>query len=168
MVQHPRYKFVSLMDGEDSTLKCLQGVAKDMLGGAYFWGADAGGMWQSAGFEEHWDFFRDENNPLGANLNSYYPRPLFGNNKNQQTQTRYLQDASYLRMKNVQIGYTLPSSLTQRASMQSVRFYVSGDNLLTFSDITGVFDPELLGGDWGAGKLYPLSKVISVGLNINF
>ena len=52
--------------------------------------------------------------------------------------------------------------------LQRARFYVSGDNLLTFSDITGVFDPELLGGDWGAGKLYPLSKVISVGVNINF
>lgn len=169
----PRYKFGITLDagwkGFDFRM-FLQGVAKRdyMLGGAYFWGADGGGMWQSAGFEEHWDFFRDENNPLGANLNSYYPRPLFGNSKNQQTQTRYLQDASYLRLKNVQLGYTLPSSLTQKVSMQSVRFYVSGDNLLTFSDITGVFDPELLGGDWGAGKLYPLSKVISVGLNINF
>ncbi len=169
----PRYKFGITLDaawrGFDIRM-FLQGVGKRdyVLGGAYFWGADSGGMWQSAGFAEHWDFFRDEDNPLGANLDSYYPRPLFGNSKNMQTQTKYLQDASYLRVKNLQVGYTLPSSLVQKANIQNVRLYVSGDNLLTFSDITGVFDPELLGGDWGAGKLYPLSKVISVGLNINF
>ena len=52
--------------------------------------------------------------------------------------------------------------------MQSVRVYVSADNLLTISDISGMFDPEALGGDYGAGKLYPLQKTISVGLNVNF
>lgn len=169
----PRYKFGITLDaawkGFDFRM-FLQGVGKRdyVLGGPYFWGADAGGMWQSTGFEEHWDFFRDENNPLGANLDSYYPRPLFGSNKNQQTQTRYLQNAAYLRLKNIQLGYTLPGNVSEKVSLQSVRFYVSGDNLLTFSQITGIFDPELLGGDWGPGKLYPLSKVISVGLNINF
>jgi hypothetical protein len=73
-----------------------------------------------------------------------------------------------MRLKNLQIGYALPKSVTSMLKIQRARFYVSGDNLLTFSDITGVFDPELLGGDWGEGKLYPLSKVISVGVNINF
>lgn len=169
----PRYKFGITLDaswkGFDFRM-FLQGVGKRdyALEGPYFWGADAGGMWQSTGFEEHWNFFRSEDNPLGANLDSYYPRPLFGTNKNQQIQTRYLQNAAYLRLKNLQLGYTLPGSISQKASLQNVRFYVSGDNLLTFSQITGIFDPELLGGDWGAGKLYPLSKVISVGLNINF
>lgn len=52
--------------------------------------------------------------------------------------------------------------------MESVRVYVSGDNLLTFSGISGVFDPELLGSDWGDGKLYPLQRTISIGLNVNF
>jgi hypothetical protein len=93
---------------------------------------------------------------------------LFTTGKNQQTQSRYLQDASYLRLKNIQLGYSLPKSLIDRVKIQSVRVYVSADNLLTFSDITGVFDPELLGGDWGPGKLYPLSKTISMGVNINF
>ncbi|SMO41546.1 TonB-linked outer membrane protein, SusC/RagA family [Saccharicrinis carchari] len=168
----PRYKFGITLDaawkGFDMSM-FWQGVAKRdyALGGPYFWGA-SGGMWQSAGFKEHWDFFRAEDNPLGANLNSYYPRPLFTSNKNQRTQSRYLQDASYMRLKNIQLGYTLPKSLTDRVKIQSVRFYVSADNLLTFSDITGVFDPELLGGDWGAGKLYPLSKTISMGVNVNF
>ena len=169
----PRYKFGVTLDAAWKGIDLrvfFQGVGKRdyMLGGPYFWGA-SGGMWQSTAFEEHWDFFRDEDNPLGANLDAYYPRPLFsGEGKNQYTQTRYLQNAAYLRLKNIQLGYTLPSSIVNKAGMQNVRFYISGDNLLTLSEITGVFDPELLGGDWGNGKLYPLSKVISVGLNINF
>jgi TonB-linked SusC/RagA family outer membrane protein len=168
----PRYRYGVTLDaawkGFDMSM-FWQGVGKRdyALGGPYFWGA-SGGMWQSAGFQEHWDFFRAEDNPLGANLDSYYPRPLFTTGKNQQTQSRYLQDASYLRLKNIQLGYSLPKSLIDRVKIQSVRVYVSADNLLTFSDITGVFDPELLGGDWGPGKLYPLSKTISMGVNINF
>jgi len=169
----PRYKYGITLDAAWKGIDLrvfLQGVGKRdyMLGGPYFWGA-SGGMWQSTAFDEHWDFFREEGNPLGANLDAYYPRPLFsGEGKNQYTQTRYLQNAAYLRLKNIQLGYTLPSKLVEKANMQNVRFYISGDNLLTFSQVSGIFDPELLGGDWGNGKLYPLSKVISVGLNINF
>ncbi len=149
----------------------FQGIGKRdyVLGGPYFWGATGqGSQWQAAGFVEHWDFWRPEGDPLGANLNAYYPRVAFDGGKNTYTQTRYLQNASYMRLKNLQIGYALPKSLTSMLKIQRARFYISGDNLLTFSDITGVFDPELLGGDWGEGKLYPLSKVISVGVNINF
>ena len=76
--------------------------------------------------------------------------------------------AAYIRMKNIQLGYTLPKQWVSKAGMSSVRVYVSGDNLLTISDITGIFDPETLGGAWGDGKLYPLCKTISVGLNVNF
>ena len=60
----------------------------------------------------HEDYFRD--NPdhyLGLNLDSYYPRPLWGTYKNLQTQTRYLQNAAYLRIKNVQLGYTIADFL---------------------------------------------------------
>lgn len=169
---YPRYKFGLTLDGAWKGVDFrvfLQGVGKRdyVLGGPYFWGA-AGGMWQSAGFEEHWDFWRGTDHPLGANPNAYYPRPLFDNSKNQYTQTRYLQNAAYLRVKNIQLGYTFSQKMIQKAGMQSVRVYLSGDNMVTFSQITGIFDPELLGGDWGPGKLYPLSKVMSVGLNINF
>ena len=79
-----------------------------------------------------------------------------------------MQNAACLRVKNVQIGYTLPKSWTQKASMESVRFYISGDNLLTLTGISAIFDPETLGGDWGPGKLYPLQRTISVGVNVNF
>ena len=126
-------------------------------------------MWQSAAFVEHWDFYRPEGDPLGANKDAYYPRPQFTQSgKNQYTQTRYLQNAAYMRLKNIQLGYTLPQDIVKYAGMQSARFYVSADNLLTVSQITGIFDPELLGGDWGEGKLYPLSRTISFGVNLNF
>lgn len=169
----PRYKYGITLDaswkGFDISL-FFQGVGKRdyMLGGAYFWGA-TGGQWQSAGFEEHYDFFRPEGDPLGANLDAYYPRPLFASgDKNQKTQSRYLQNAAYIRLKNAQIGYTFPKLWMNKIGLQSVRLYVSGDNLWTASQITGIFDPETLGGEWGDGKLYPLSRTISVGLNVNF
>lgn len=168
----PRYNFGLTLDaawkGIDFSV-FFQGVAKRdyWLSGPYFWGA-ASGMWQSAGFKEHWDFWRAADDPLGANLNAYYPRANFDGGKNQYTQTKYLQNAAYIRMKNIQIGYTLPNQWTSKAGMSSVRVYLSGDNLFTLSDITGIFDPETLGGAWGDGKLYPLCKTISVGLNVNF
>lgn len=162
----PRYKFGLTLDGSWKGLDFsifLQGVMKRdyWLSGPYFWGA-SGSMWQSTCFEEHLDYWTPEN--TGA----YYPRPYFSTTKNQQTQTGYLQNAAYLRLKNLQIGYTLPKAWVNKAMMESVRVYVSGDNLLTFSGISNIFDPETLGGDWGDGKLYPLQKTISIGLNVNF
>ncbi len=168
----PRYNFGLTLDGAWNGLDFsifLQGIMKRdyMLGGPYFWGAQ-GDQWQSCAFGEHLDYWRPEGDPLGANTGAYYPKPYFNTDKNQRTQTRYLQNAAYIRLKNMQVGYTLPRIWTQKAGMESVRIYVSGDNLLTLSDISGVFDPELLGSDWGDGKLYPLQKTISIGLNVNF
>lgn len=162
----PRYKFGLTLDGEWKGIDFsvfLQGVLKRdyWLGGPYFWGA-SGGQWQSTAFKEHLDYWTPEN--PGA----YYPRPDFSSGKNQKKQTGYLQNAAYLRIKNAQIGYTLPQAWTRKAGMEMVRVYVSGDNLLTFSNIISIFDPETLGGDWGEGKLYPLQRTISVGLNVNF
>lgn len=162
----------------------FQGIGKrDVeVGGPYFWGA-VGNEWQSTGFKEHWDFFRAGDNPLGANLNSYYPRPLFGTaaDRNQKTQTRYLQNGAYLRMKNIQLGYTFPKQWMNAVKIQSLRVYISGDNLLTLTKMSKIFDPETVDGrEWwdtdvnqsskagNNGKVYPLSKVISFGINVNF
>lgn len=154
----------------------IQGIGKRdyWLQGPYFWGSTGMGQWQAAGFKEHWDFWRPEGDPLGANTNAYYPRVATNGGKNTNVQTRYLQNAAYCRLKNIQVGYTLPKAWTSKAGMSSVRVYVSGDNLLTLSDITGVFDPEVLGTTYNAndrnnnGKSYPLQRVFSVGLNVNF
>lgn len=79
--------------------------------------------------------------------------------------TYFLQDASYLRLKNITLGYTLPVSLTQRAKIQKLRLYFSGDNLLTFTDYPGL-DPERTSS--GAFVRYPQNKIYSLGLNVQF
>lgn len=122
-------------------------------------------MWQCPTFKDHLDYWREDN------PNAYYPAPRFGgSSKNRQVQTRYLQNAAYIRLKNIQLGYTLPQQITEKAKISKLRVYVSADNLLTFSQIGGMFDPENLNSnyDGSAGKAYPLQKVISVGLNVNF
>lgn len=148
----------------------LQGVGKRdyFQGSFYFWGADNTGRWNSMGLVQHEDYFRnDPNHPLGLNTDGYYPRPLWGTGKNQQVQTRYLQNAAYLRLKNLQLGYSLPSSLVQKAGMSKVRLFVSGQNLLTITKMTTLFDPETIGGN-SRGNVYPLTKVYSFGLNVTF
>lgn len=156
----------------------FQGVMKRdyffSAGDAYFWGA-TGGMWQSTVFKEHLNFWEPQSYEKGTegyniakNPDAYYPRPYFNTQKNMQTQTRYKQSAAYLRCKNMQLGYSLPQSLISHAGLSTCRFYVSVDNLFTITDMSSVFDPEALGGGWGAGKLYPLQRTWSVGVNLNF
>lgn len=139
-----------------------------MPGGSYFWGAN-GGMWQTLGFEQHLDYFRDDpNHPFGLNINSYYPRPDWNSGKNKQAQTRYLQDASYLRVKNIQLGYSLPRNLLKQVGVSKLRIYVSGENILTFTKLSKLYDPEMVGIGYNKEgvKTYPLSKTWAVGLSI--
>lgn len=147
----------------------LQGVMKrDIWQGSYFfWGA-TNPIWWSTGLVQHKDYFRaDANHPLGQNLNAYYPRPLFNSGKNQQVQTGYLQDASYIRLKNIQLGYSLPVGVTKRVGVQKLRFYISGENLWTGTKMAKMFDPETV--DYQArGNAYPLPKVVSGGLSVTF
>lgn len=170
----PRYRYgldINLnYEGFDARI-FFQGIGKRdyMPGGPYFWGA-YGGMWQSTGFEEHIDYYRDENSPMvkagvaSVNLDPYFPRPYFNTSKNQQTQTRYIQNAAYLRLKNTQVGYNFEILNKTRA-----RVYISGENLLTFTKMIDIFDPETVGlQGWSDGKTYPYARVYSIGLSINF
>ena len=150
-----------------------QGTGKRDLtfnGSPYFKGANQN-VWQSAGFKEHLDYFRPENtdSPFGPNVDSYYPRPTMdGGGKNFATQTRWLQDASYVRLKNIQIGYTFPKEIMKTIGIDKMRVYLSADNVFTFTKLSEIFDPEANGGSWGEGKLYPLSRVVSTGLSVTF
>ena len=140
-------------------------------GSYYFWGANGSqGYWFSTALKGHEDYFRnDESSPLGVNLNSYYPRPLLNTNKNQQCQTKYLQNAAYMRLKNLQIGYTLPRKIVQKMGVQNLRFFASGENLLTITDLVKFFDPETIeSGSFAHGYAYPLSRTYAFGLNITF
>jgi TonB-dependent starch-binding outer membrane protein SusC len=80
----------------------------------------------------------------------------------------YLQKGDYLRLKIVQIGYSLPSSILQKINAQKVRLYLTGENLYTFTKYTG-FDPEIGGGVFGVDKgFYPQARTILVGVNMQF
>lgn len=80
----------------------------------------------------------------------------------------YLEDGSYLRFKTVQLGYTLPVSLTQKIGIQKTRLYIMGENLLTFTRYSG-FDPEIGGGIMSIDRgVYPQARSFMLGLNVSF
>lgn len=101
-------------------------------------------------------------------------------NNKKEPSSRFLEDASYCRLKNVQIGYNLPKKLTSRLHIKNLRFYVTGTNLVTITKYTGL-DPEMhistnvkaeqypsdvaAGIDWGT---YPSAKSYIIGANLNF
>lgn len=156
----------------------FQGVMKRdyWIGGAYgganyMFGATSGGMWQATGLTAVSDYFRDENTwsvkngYQSVNVDAYLPRPVYSD-KNEQTQTRYLQNAAYIRLKNLQIGYSLPTALTRKMHIQKLRVFFSADNLWTGTKMVKQFDPETIGSYSGNG--YPLSTTLSCGLNLTF
>lgn len=103
------------------------------------------------------------------NANVLYPRLSnssggAGASNNTQTSTWWQRNGSFIRLKNMEIGYTLPKSLTSKTFIKSFRFYVSGSNLLTFAPFD-MWDPEKGGGE---GSGYPLNRVITIGFNANF
>ena len=100
-----------------------------------------------------------ESNPSGS-----IPNPK-GSSRNFETNSRFVESGSYLRLKNLQLGYTLPSSFTDKLHISRARVYVSANNLLTLTPYTG-YDPEVGGGvDYGN---YPQSRTFMLGLNLNF
>lgn len=126
-----------------------------------FWGF-RGNQWQSSVHEVHLDYWTEDNQ------DAYFPKPyLTGEHiKNTRQQTRYLQSAAYVRLKNLQLSYTLPKAVSEKIRLRNAQIFFSGENLLTFTSLFENFDPEGLGGGWGAGKTYPLQRVLSVGFNI--
>ena len=99
---------------------------------------------------------------------SKMPRAVFGDpNKNARPSDRFVEDGSYLRIKNVTLGYTIPSSLTSRLALTKARFYVSAQNLVTFTNYTGN-DPELGNASGIDLSVYPQAKTYSVGANLSF
>ena len=111
----------------------------------------------------------------GEGTSNKIPRMTSANpNGNWQSSDLFIKNGSYMRLKTIQLGYTLPQNLTRVASIQRLRFYVSAENLLTITGYDG-FDPELGGGDgasataMGVDKgIYPQSRTIYVGANITF
>lgn len=105
-----------------------------------------------------------EENPYNAEHPRLYLEDM-GGTKNARANSYFLQNASYFRLKNLTFGYTLPSELTRKFAVQRLRFYFSGDNLLTFTKFRGL-DPERK--EDGIAAEYPQNRICSVGVNINF
>ena len=106
----------------------------------------------------------------GEGTSNKYPRFVLGDNVNWQSSDLYVYDGSYLRLKNIQLGYTLPTTLTRKVFLSSVRVYVAAENLLTFTKYHG-FDPEISSGGTSLGidrGVYPQAKTWTVGVNVAF
>jgi hypothetical protein len=139
----------------------FQGVAKrDIWLSRNFW---------IGGYNDEW---RAHNKVLTDwwspdNPDAYFPRPVItGGSDVTAVQTRFLQDASYLRLKQLTLGYTIPAELTQRIRINRLRVYFSGNNVW---EVTGIYkyknvaDPEMTGAQY-----YPINRSFSLGANINF
>lgn len=98
------------------------------------------------------------------NTDASYPRFTYLQTYNQRLSTFWLEDASYVRLKNIQIGYTLPVELSKKLRVNKLRAYVSADNLFTISDFFRGYDPE---SPVSGGGFYPQLKTVVLGLNVN-
>ena len=86
-------------------------------------------------------------------------------NLNWRVSDLYIKDASYVRLKNITLGYTLPSKWTNRIFVKKLRFYVAAENLLTLTKYDG-FDPEI--ADYVDRGIYPQARTFQFGANITF
>jgi TonB-linked SusC/RagA family outer membrane protein len=92
---------------------------------------------------------------------------LGGNNDANQPSSRYLENGSYLRLRNVTFGYQLPQNFLNSIKVRSARIFVSGDNLVTFTKFSGV-DPEVDLASGSSSFRYPISRKILFGINVGF
>lgn len=173
-----RYGFTAsaFWKGFDFTV-FFQGVAKqdlyltEIFNGNVYRGP-ANGPLHTMVYEGQLDYWRDASSALGPNPNAHFAKPysVFAGNNDKNygnANDRFMPSGAYLRMKNLRFGYSIPNRLTNKWGMSNVKLYVSGENLLTFSKLK-ILDPEQVGGRNGDGRTYPLSKVYSFGLNVNF
>lgn len=135
----------------------LQGVGKadgylDQQGVMAFYMGGTAQAW-------HKDYWTENNREAS------YPRLTFNYPNNEQVSSYWIRNASYLRLKNLQVGYAVPRSLTKKVYLDSLRFFFSAQNLFTITGFYDGFDPE---SPVGRGDFYPMMKVYSFGLNVKF
>ena len=99
------------------------------------------------------------------NPNAPYPRLSYGYNlNNQQSSSFWLRNGRFLRLKNLDIGYTLPKPMVNTIHLESVRIYISGQNLITWSPFK-LWDPELDSSQ--RGQIYPITRSLTAGIQIS-
>lgn len=125
--------------------------------------------WDNYSFVELMDYWTPDNR------NADFPRPHQGGH-NYLYSTHWLQDAAYIRLKNLQIGYSLPKALLNQVKVESLRVFFSGENLWEHTNLI-LFDPETKGdakdatksnGTDASASVYPLNRAFSFGLSLTF
>lgn len=109
-------------------------------------------------------YFFDDSNPDNPanNIDGHYPRLKTTDPQNTRASDFYLYDASYIKLKSLQLGYNIPEKLIKKLAMSNCRLFIGGENLLTITNFPGL-DPEV-----GATIAYPTMKQYTLGLNITF
>ena len=106
----------------------------------------------------------------GPGTSNAEPRPSFGG-YNYTPSDRFVQDGSYLRLRNLTLGYTVPSSVSNKIRAQQLRIYLKGSNLFTLTKFTG-YTPEISSTDVLSNGIdngtYPIPPVYSAGINLTF
>lgn len=106
----------------------------------------------------------------GEGTSNKYPRHVVGDATNWQSSDLYVSDGSYFRLKNIQLGYTLPRSITSKVLIDHLRVFVGAENLFTLTEYAG-FDPEISSGGTSLGVdygVYPQSRTFNFGVNVGF
>ena len=165
----PRYSFGVTLNadwkGFDASV-FMQGVGKrdvmfsneDQQFSNFFW-STGWNYAQIAYFKVHTDRWTEDN------PNGYFPRNYLNTQKNKQNQTRYLQNGAYLRVKNIQLGYTLPKEITNKINFQQARIFINVENLATFTKLIKIVDPEIVAQ---YARTYPVRCTWSFGANVTF
>lgn len=151
---------------------------KNLSASVFFQGVGKRDIWPAA--EDFWptatQYYNTQERFLTEcwtpeNTDAYYALPRARGTQNRQTQTKYLQDGSYLRLKNLTIAYDLPKEWIKKAKLGKLQVYLSGENLWEISHLVGPYDPEGIfdNGSLGVGTYaYPFQRVYSLGLNLTF
>lgn len=128
----------------------------------------SGNMERAAINDDVYDNVWRPGNTAEQNAGAIYPRLSWsgaaGSSNNSQDSDWWMRNGSFLRLKNFEVGYTMSKGLMNKTFIKSLRFYISGNNLLTFSKFK-LWDPEKGNGD---GSGYPPNRVVTLGLNANF
>ncbi len=157
----PRYTYGLNLNAEYSGFTFnafLQGVGK---ADGYLYGRAIQPFFSGAStYEVHKDYWTPEN------PNAQFPRLTWGDaGNNYQQSSFWMKDASYLRLKNVQVGYNLPKSVIKSLKISQARIYINGQNLFTLDKFWDGFDVET---PVGTGTNYPMVKTYSIGLDLKF
>ena len=168
-----------VLPGRDSMcVSFFEGIAKRDLwiDSPVFWGFPSNSnVWQSAVNDYHVDNSWSENN-----TNAYYPLPSYSG-RSKQTQTKYLQNGAYIRLKDLTISYTIPKAWISTVGIEQLKVFASGQNLWVGTKLFKYLDPDivstrqsnskdnkLVGNLTSDGKAYPFSRTFSFGINLTF